>query len=103
MLEVWGGVRLRLSAVPTSRKIVQGPSETISEYEQRFTLWLQSLRLYREFGWYQDSEVTMWVIAGLFSRHQLILTQEYVDLQQFCSLHCLAEEEPPPPPGSRRQ
>jgi hypothetical protein len=43
----------------TAKKIVQGPSETIPEYKQRFTLWLQSLRLYREFGHYQDSEVTM--------------------------------------------
>jgi hypothetical protein len=36
----------------TSRKIVQGPSETIPEYEQRFTLWLQNLCLYLEFGRY---------------------------------------------------
>jgi hypothetical protein len=36
----------------------------------------------------------MWYIDGLLSRHQLFLTQEYVDLQQFHSLRRLAEEEP---------
>jgi hypothetical protein len=86
----------------TAKKIVQGPSETIPEYEQRFTLLLQSLRLYREFGRYQDSEVTMWFIDGLLSRHQLFLTQEYVDLKQFHSLHRLAEEEPPLPERFQR-
>jgi hypothetical protein len=52
------------------------------------------LRLYREFGRYQDSEVTMWFIDGLLSRHQLFLEHEYIDLKQFHSLHRLAEDEP---------
>jgi hypothetical protein len=78
----------------TAKKILRGPSETIPEYEERFTLWLQSLHLYREFGRYQDSEVTMWFIDGYLSRHQLFLNQEYVNLKQFHSLHRLAEEEP---------
>jgi hypothetical protein len=64
-----------------AQNILQGPSKTIPEYKQRFTLWLHSL-LYREFGHCQDSEVT-WFIDGLLSRHQLFLTQEYVDLKQF--------------------
>jgi hypothetical protein len=35
----------------------------------------------------------MWYIHGLLSQHQLFLTQEYVDLQKFHSLHHPAEEK----------
>jgi hypothetical protein len=75
-------------------KVTQTSGETIPECEQRFTLWLKSLQLYREFGRYQDSEVTMWFIDGLLARHQLFLDKEYVDLKQFHSLHRLAADEP---------
>jgi hypothetical protein len=76
------------------KKVLQGSNETIPECERRFTLWLQSLCLYRAFGGYQDSEVTLWFIDGILARHQLFLKQEYIDLGQFHSLHCLAEDEP---------
>ena len=62
-------------------KIVQGPDETSSDYERRFSMWLQSLQLYRESARYQDSEVTMWFVAGLLARHQFFLSQEHVDLK----------------------
>jgi hypothetical protein len=75
-------------------KVTQTPGETIPEYEQRFTLWLKSLQLYREFGRYQDSEVTMWFIDGFLAWHQLFLDKEYVNLKQFHSLHGLAADEP---------
>jgi hypothetical protein len=88
------GTRASSFDTVTSKKIAQGPSETIPEFERRFTLWLQSLRVYREFSHYQDSEVTMWFVNGLFTHHQLFLTQEYVDLKQFHLLHCLTEDEP---------
>jgi hypothetical protein len=88
------GTRAPSFDTATSKKISQGPSETIPEYERRFTLWLQSLRLYREFSRYQDSEVTMWFVDGLLACHQLFFTQEYVDLKQFHLLHRLADDEP---------
>jgi hypothetical protein len=62
------GTRAPSFDTATSKKIVQGPSKTIPEYKRRFTLWLQSLRLYREFTRYQDSEVTIiWFIDGLLA------------------------------------
>jgi hypothetical protein len=88
------GTRAPSFDTAAQKKIIQNSSETIPEYERRFTLWLRSLRLYREFGRCQDPEVTMWFIDGLLSRHQLFLEHEYVDLKQFHSLHRLAEDKP---------
>jgi hypothetical protein len=74
--------------------ILQGSSEAVPKCERQFTLWVQSLSLYREFGRYQDSEVTMWFVNGLLAWHRLFLDQEYVDLKQSHSVHRLAEDEP---------
>ena len=93
---------LPLTLLWEASKIVHGPDETISEYERRFTLWLQPLQLYRKFVRYQDSEVTMWFVAGLLARYQLFWSQEHVDLKQFHSQHRLDETEPLLPLGLQR-
>jgi hypothetical protein len=77
-----------------TKKVHQDSDELLPDYERRFTLWLQSLQLFREFSRYPDSEVTMWFIDGLLARHQLFLSKEYVDLKQFHSTYRLIEHEP---------
>jgi hypothetical protein len=78
----------------TTKKVHQDSDELLPDYERHFTLWLQSLQLYREFARYPDSEVTMWFIDGLLARHQLFLSKEYVDLKKLYSTYRLIEHEP---------
>ena len=88
------GTRAPSFNATSAGKVVEGPDEFITDYEQRFTLWLQSLQLCRETVRYQDSEVTIWFVAGFLVPYQLFLSQERVDLKQFHLQHRLDETEP---------